>query len=406
MASWFHQDELVIPITDEGVRENLLQGFEIGDPVGNPMYWVVNEHVAAGLFLLLMPVVGGLMVRLLKRLASRGNTFSQQLLDGYAGLPTPRRWATWAIVTSSLVHAVLVFTHDVSAYTALYAAGAVLLAMVARWVVLGTRPKLTGVFLIGSVVTFWFLGAPPDQVGLVTKLLEMFALALLVVPGHGVKRRFAPAGVVTLIVFTGVAAWIGAFVSAGEEGGHHGGEYPQPGTVVPYIERLVATPEEHAAADELYAQVVATLARYEDPLVAEADGYQVLPIVGKDHHADNPDYLKDGRVLDPERPETLVYAESARGPVLLGAMFQMPGLNDPGPRVGGPLTVWHSHENICFSLLPPSLISLQSPYGTCPLGAFNIPRTGEMIHAWTLPGVEDQWGHLDGEWLEQRLAQP
>ena len=71
-------------------------------------------------------------------------------------------------------------------------------------------------------------------------------------------------------------------------------------------------------------------------------------------------------------------------------MFQMPSLNNPGPRVGGPLTVRHSHENTCFTLPPPTLACLMSPYGSCPADALDIPHTNEIIHAWVLPGVEDE----------------
>ena len=65
--------------------------------------------------------------------------------------------------------------------------------------------------------------------------------------------------------------------------------------------------------------------------------------------------------------------------------------------------MWHSHENICFTLMPPALVGLMSPYGSCPVGALNIPQTNEMIHAWVLPGVEDEWGHIDDEWFEHYI---
>jgi hypothetical protein len=87
-------------------------------------------------------------------------------------------------------------------------------------------------------------------------------------------------------------------------------------------------------------------------------------------------------------------------------LFEMDGLTDPGPRVGGPITVWHSHENVCFSLTPPALAGLVSPYGVCPLGSVNIPSTGEMPHAWVMPDVpyEDHWGHVEEEWLDAYLG--
>ena len=381
----------------------VLEGFELGDQVGSPLYSVVPEHVAVIYLLVLFPLVAWATVRMVERMARRGSTLAVELTEGYRILETQRRWAVWAVFMSALIHGLLVFTHEVSIYTVLYGVGALALAMCARWIVLGVLPRLTASVIIASIAAFWFLGAPPDQVGLVTKIIELFALALLIVPRPGKRRLFAPAGVTILVVATGFASWLGAFASAGEDGGHHGGEYPEPGTVVPYIERLEATAFEQQAADELYSKLVLAIAKYRDPAVAEADGYEVGTIVGTDHHADNPRYLEDGRILDPERPETLVYAAGPEGPVLVGAMFQMPGLDNPGPQVGGPLTVWHSHENICLSLTPPALVGLMSPFGSCPIGSINIPWTNEMIHAWVLPGVEDQWGHLDDGWLDSYL---
>jgi hypothetical protein len=126
---------------------------------------------------------------------------------------------------------------------------------------------------------------------------------------------------------------------------------------------------------------------------------------GRDFHAENPAYGADGRILDPERPETLVYAMSSDGrPVLLGAMFSMPDRSEPGPAVGGPLTVWHAHDHLCIGLTPPGLTGIRSPLGACPMGAIEIPITPQMIHVWTVPGAPARFGDLDGAWLEGYLA--
>jgi hypothetical protein len=41
-----------------------------------------------------------------------------------------------------------------------------------------------------------------------------------------------------------------------------------------------------------------------------------------------------------------------------------------------------------------------------PAGVGEHPSTGEMLHAWVMPGVpyEDQCGHVDEEWLDAYLG--
>ena len=85
-------------------------------------------------------------------------------------------------------------------------------------------------------------------------------------------------------------------------------------------------------------------------------------------------------------------------------MHEMEGIGTSGPAVGGPLTVWHAHDHVCFSVVPLGLAGLTSPFGVCPLGSITIPVTNEMIHVWTLPGVEERFGHLEDQWLDDYLA--
>ena len=138
--------------------------------------------------------------------------------------------------------------------------------------------------------------------------------------------------------------------------------------------------------------------------VAAAAGYDVDSMGRLGGHADNPEYKDDGRILDPTRPETLVYHPGPDGPVLLGAMFQTDESGEVGPMVGGSLTVWHGHDHVCFGLLPPGLGSLGSPMGTCPLGTVTVALTNEMIHVWTVEGAPSRFGDLDDEWLEENIG--
>ena len=399
---WLVRRDDPIRPPDDGAG-SVLDGFELGDQVGNPLYTVIDEHALAAVTLIVLPLLLWAAVRFVRRSAQRKRVWAMRGIDDYDALTLPRRVAVWMVASSATIHLILAVTHEPSPYRAAYLGGAVLLGFAARWLLSGRRTRWAVMVIVGSIVGFWFLGAPADQLSMATKLLELFALALV---AASAGRRLAPTGVVTLVVLTGVAAWIGAFATAGADGGHHGGEFPEPGTVVPYIDRLEATEEEQAAADAVYASLLASVERYRDPEVARAAGYQVGEIRGPDHHAHNPDLIGDGHILDPEYPESLIYARSIDGPVLVGVMFAMDGLSDPGPRIGGPITVWHSHENLCFSITPVALAGLLSPYGVCPLGSVNIRVTGEMLHVWVAPGVpyEDRWGHVDEEWMNEYLG--
>jgi hypothetical protein len=409
MSIFYHTDDPIVapPVSVDAPKVNTLEGFEVGDLVGNPLYTVVDEHAFAASLVVLSPLLIWLAIRMTRRLARNGWGRAVRVQDAFRVAPLTRRVASVAILYSAVLHATLVFTHEFTGYTLLYGGGAVALAAASRWILTGRRPRLSVLVVVGSILTFVVLGAPADQLGLVTKLMEGFALILLAlpVPNPTRRRRLAPAGAVALVVVTGLAAWIGAFATVGEDGGHHGGEYPNPGTLVAYIDRLEPTHEEQDYADDLHTATVAAVEKYRDPAVAEAAGYQVGVIRGSDHHAENPALGNDGRVLDPEYPESLIYAETDHGPVLIGVMFEAEGFKGMGPTTGGPLMLWHSHENVCFALTPPAFASLESPFGLCPVGSINIPQTGETLHAWVLPGVadEDKWGHVDEEWLATYL---
>jgi len=164
------------------------------------------------------------------------------------------------------------------------------------------------------------------------------------------------------------------------------------------------TQDERDAADEFHARTVAAIAKYQDISVAAADGYLVDNIVGSEFHAENPVYKSDGVVLDPNRPETLVYEPTPDGPVLLGAMYEMEAIGLEGPMFAGPIAVWHSHDHICFGSIPVTLAGFESPLGTCPILSLSLPLTNEMIHVWTLDGVEDPYTELEDGWVADYLA--
>lgn len=402
---------------------------------GSPMYGILPQHVAGLVGVALLPVMAWAVRRLVPRIPR-----AARLVAGYDALPLGHRIVAWLLAASAAIHAALVPGHgDTLGLPFLVAAA--LLGTAAYRLVLGLSwRRLAVLTLLGSMAAYWvsaISGEPPDEVGTATKIVELTALAFIWRSGGARARRFdrargalgaarAPALAVLLAAFT----WVGAFaasesgvpvrastgrgsvVTAGDDhpepvlmGGHGHGMVPGPGTVMPPIDHLVPTAAEITAADELHRRVSAAIAKYADPAVAAADGYQVAGMHGLDFHADNPAYGEDGRILDPERPETLVYAVDSDGPpVLLGALFMMPDRSERGPAVGGPLTIWHAHERVCVGLVPLGLAGIRSPLGACPLGSVEIPITPEMIHVWTVPDNPARFGDLDGGWIEAYLA--
>lgn len=276
-----------------------------------------------------------------------------------------------------------------------------------RWARTGAPMRGTVAGLVLSVLAYVAVllsGEAPDQAGLVMKVLEIGAIGLIL--GQSAETKTArlrqSATVVAMTVVLGVTGWIGAFVGGGHT--HELGETPGPGLAIPRLESTPPSAAERAGADRLYEETLANIARFEDVAVAAAEGYDVATMGRLGGHADNPAYKNDGRILDPTRPETLVYHPGPDGPVLLGAMYQTGDSGEPGPMVGGSLTVWHGHDHVCFGLLPPGLGSLGSPMGTCPLGTVTVALTNEMIHVWTVEGAPSRFGELDEEWLEANIG--
>jgi len=163
-----------------------------------------------------------------------------------------------------------------------------------------------------------------------------------------------------------------------------------------------ATPAERAAAQLLLEQTKLGTQRFQDLKVALADGYRAAtppdqPIV----HYINPAYLAGTDTLNPERPESLVYGNGTRGPILLAAMYIAHRIGQPGPDIGGPLTLWHSHSNLCYSSRTNLIDAFTDKDGNCPAGSFNS-GTPEMLHVWV---VDNPNGPFSTDMNPQALVQ-
>jgi hypothetical protein len=160
------------------------------------------------------------------------------------------------------------------------------------------------------------------------------------------------------------------------------------------------SPEQQARAENIIAVTLADLPHWALTGTAEAEGFRSIgdAVTGFEHYV-NWDYLHDGRVLDPAHPESLVYQWNGSQKKLVSAMFMLePGSNlDTVPDLGGPLTQWHIHDDLCFTDDPvqPRVAAITSVGGSCqaPLKKFTpVP----MIHVWIVPHPCGPFASLEG----------
>ena len=145
-----------------------------------------------------------------------------------------------------------------------------------------------------------------------------------------------------------------------------------------------ATAAETAAAELLLEQTKLGTQRFAGLDAALADGYRpVTPVDAPIVHYVNPAYLVTGDTLNPEHPESLIYGNSVKGPILLAAMYIAHRIGQAGPDIGGPLTPWHAHSNLCFNARTNIIDGFTDAAGDCPAGSFNS-GTPEMLHVWVV----------------------
>ena len=333
------------------------------------MFDIAPDH-ASGLYLGLLALPVALITLRLRR--STG------------GVPGTVRGASVLMAMAGAIHLGLVWTHLSETITAalFVVNGFAYIALSQMFTWRWWRPAAAGLItatLLGYLGYIVLGFDSPDQVALATKLIELTALGLVLVPVAGERPRrrlrWSALGVAipALTVLTVATVWIDALARPDAQHSHAGAVLQQTNDV--------ATPQQVAAAQRLYDQTVAAIAPYRDWRNAWRAGYrpggsQATPST----HWMNQRYVDAGYVMDPEHPQGLVYANTRHGPELLGAMFQMKHLGQFGPDPGGPLTAWHEHENVCFT--PFGLeFSLMTPTATCPLGSIDISAP-PMLHVW------------------------
>lgn len=146
------------------------------------------------------------------------------------------------------------------------------------------------------------------------------------------------------------------------------------------------TPQQQAKAENLIAITLARLPNFADYKAAEAANFHSIGdgFTGYEHFI-NWDYIADDKVLNPDYPESLVYETEGGKRTLVSAMFMLsPGANlDTVPDIGGKLTQWHIHDNLCFSkdAKAPKVAGITNSQGGCPAGLQKFTPV-PMIHVW------------------------
>jgi len=332
-----------------------------------------------------------------------------------APVPVEDRVAAWLMGLAAIVHLALPLGHRDEPGLALAFLGdgaafgwlALRAAAGRRWRWYGAPLVLAT--LVGFLVVLGTGGEEPDQVGIATAMVELAVLGLsLVPPATPVRRRrvarvFGGAGLVLFTVVFGAITWGLSFAAhaAARDGGHEGHEgyaaRAQAGVLMLPVSADPPTAQQQRAAADLAARTRASLARYTDIRAALAAGYRpALARTGLSVHLEDKAAERDGRVLDPDRPELLMYAIADGRATLLSAVYTMPRAGQAGPTPGGPLTRWHAH-NGCLSLLPPGF-SVVDAYGGCPALSVQVTLP-VMMHVWVVdnPGgpyadqVPDAW---------------
>jgi hypothetical protein len=401
------------------------------NPVDAFSVGIAPMHVPALVAALLLPV----LVLAVRRLRTPPGA-----VRPYRPGPGPvRTWAAWLLGITGAVHLALPLGHfDRALLTIAFVGSGAAYSWLAMRAYEGRSWRLPSALLLVGTLTAYLVvtgtgGEEPDQVGIATALVELLALGLCLVPVRepGRRRRFARfAGSTATLVLTfliGTIIWVGSFaahaatdadvadVAANHEaavsGVAHRGDHEhehaaraQAGVIMRPSGGHHPTPEQAEAAAGLATATRDAMVRYASLDAALADGYELpKPGTGTDVHMEHKGHMTDGLVLDPQRPETLVYAIEGGRATLLGVVYVMERAGVPGPEPGGPITRWHAH-NICLTALPPGF-GIVTPFGSCPALSVNV-TTPEMMHVWVVDSPAGPFAEgLDQDWVRAYHAE-
>jgi hypothetical protein len=243
------------------------------------------------------------------------------------------------------------------------------------------------------------------------------ALALIAVAGAlatytAAAEPVARPGRIGVAAATTVALVIPAMVAAGSHS-HAGGAVAYTATLPVDLSGVPGvSAREVAEAEALVTGTIRTLPRFADIATISALGYRTIGDVdtGFEHFV-NWALISDGRVLDPEHPESVVFqVDRATGrKTLSAAMFVAnPGDTlDMVPALGGALVQWHIHDDLCFSGEQSAwwVAGVTEPGRDCRPGTFRLGQMMvPMVHVWVVPHRCGPFAALEGDGAGQIRA--
>jgi hypothetical protein len=141
------------------------------------------------------------------------------------------------------------------------------------------------------------------------------------------------------------------------------------------------TSQQILGATQYVQATSAAVAKYKDLSAAIAAGY--FPITSTSYpvvHYLNPAYMNTKDLMNPNTVDSLVYATTPYGPVLVAAMYLLPGSGN-GPMPYGCLVQWHAHTNLCTNDRTGQI----DGFTPCKPGTSHSGPTPMMTHVWQVP---------------------
>ncbi len=171
------------------------------------------------------------------------------------------------------------------------------------------------------------------------------------------------------------------------------------------------TADQQARAEDLLYRTREILPKFALTKTALENGFTSIQDAGTGvEHYINWSYINDEYELNPNYPESLVYQVGAGGKrTLVSAMYMVGDEYELAtvPDVGGALTQWHIHNNLCFDQDPSvtgvtRVVGVTSENGPCSFGIKLNPNP--MLHVWLVPQKCGPFAALEGVGAGQVIA--